>query len=198
MRIAYWTFAAIAVASQAHAAPILIDFESVSTTDQSSYIESGVTFTTVTGSEFIGTGTPNNTQGLLANVFQGTDIRPLFRADIFGGASFVSVDLGDFGDDDDLLVLNAFDASDNLVDLAIVPIASDFQGMMTLSVSGSNIAYVFFGGVDDSGGSSVYADNFTFEPAAASAVPEPASLAMTTLGGLGLVGGWYRKRKRRD
>jgi hypothetical protein len=187
MKFCFSSLAVLLIAGSTHAAPILIDFESVPAGTQTSYVESGVTFTTITGSEFFRSTTPDGTFGLLASDFV------FFRADIAGGAANVSVDLGDFGSDSELLLLQAFDAVDNLVAQSFLPIAADFTGMETLFVSAPDIAYVQFGGLDDSGRSTVYADNFTFEPA--SAVPEPASLAMLGLGGLGLVGGWYRKRR---
>src|SRR5918993_3227939 len=123
MKFCLGALAALFVASGAHASPILIDFESVPPGSQMSYVESGVTFTTLTNSAFFRSETPAGTQGLLAS-----DSLP-FRADISGGATTVSVDLGDFASDAELLFLQAFDVFDNLLEQTLLPISSNFEGM---------------------------------------------------------------------
>src|SRR6476659_1292028 len=71
------------------------------------YTESGATIT-AGGQEIIRTGTPNGTDGILAN---GSP-RAEFRATFAGGATgLVSIDLGDFNSDPDLLFLEAFNSS---------------------------------------------------------------------------------------
>ena len=94
--------------SSVHAATTTIGFDALSLAGASSYTESGVTFTAPNFSSQI---TPNGTFGLL----EDSSPRNFLRADISGGASSVSVDLGDYNADSDLLFLDVYDSSNALL-----------------------------------------------------------------------------------
>lgn len=163
-------------------ADILIDFESFPDTF-TSHTESGVTFSGVGGGDLSRVINPNGTNGLLSL----TSPHEEFRADIAGGATSVSVDLGDYNADSDLLFLEIFDAANvslGYTDLVISPL---FVGMETLSLSAPDIAYAIFGARDAVNGSSVYADNFRFQP-----IPAPGAALLGFIG-LGAVG-WIKRR----
>lgn len=168
----------------------VIDFESMPVGYLASYTESGVTFTAPGGVVF-GLVGPNGTKGLVGREPSG----PLYlhrRADIAGGATSVSVDLGDFDQDPDTLFLEIFDSSNASIGFTDLLIDASFEGMKTLSLSAPDIAYAVFGATDPATlGSSVFADNFTFEPAS---IPEPATLSLL---GLGAVGMAMRRRRKR-
>ena len=84
---------------------------------------------------------PNGTNALTMS--RGLDA--LWRADIVGGASMVSVDLGDFGEDADQPFLSVYDNTDNLLGTTSLDIGQDISGMFTLSLLGNNISYATFG-----------------------------------------------------
>jgi hypothetical protein len=166
-------------------ASITIDFESFPAGPFASYTEQGVTFSASGGGGAIMTATtPNGTFGLLDN----NSPRKELRADILGGTTSVSVDLGDYDADSDRLFLEAYDAGDNLLIGVSTVIATDFTGMLTLGVGAPNIAYVIFGARDAVNGSSVFADNFTFEP-----IPAPGAILLGSIG-VGVVS-WLRRRR---
>lgn len=182
--------AAIATLAGTTASATVIDFNSGSGSF-TSYTESGVTFTASGGGNIEYSGTPNGTVGLL-----GSDTpRDPVRADIAGGATFVSVDLGDYNADADLLYLDIYSALDVLLGHTELLIASSFTGMETLSLSSAGIAYAIFGASAPAiNGSSVYADNFTFTSAAGPGVPEPATWMMMLAGFFGLGAALRRAR----
>lgn len=174
-------------------ASVVIDFESAPVGTFLSYTESGVTFTATDGQLIQAPFGPNGTRALL-----GVDSNPYstIRADISGGATSVAIDLGDFNADPDTIFLEIYDSSNTLIGSTSAFLDASFTGMQTLSLSGSGIAYAIFGSTDPSlNGSSIYADNFAFEPAVASSVPEPSTLALAGLAGLGGLVAVARRRK---
>lgn len=160
-----------------------INFDALSLLNVSSYTEAGVTFSAPNFSTQL---TPNGTTGLL----EESTPRNFFRADISGGASAVSVDLGDYNADSDLLFLDIYDSANNSLGHTELLIPESFIGMKTLSLSAPGIAYAIFGATNAVNGSSVYIDNFAVTP-----VPEPETYAML-LAGLGLLGFAARRRQQ--
>jgi hypothetical protein len=166
-------------------ASITIDFESFPAGPFASYTEQDVTFSASGGGGAIITFlTPNGTLGLVDENIPRKEL----RADIGPGATFVSVDLGDHDADSDRLFLEIFDIGNNLLGYTDQVISEDFIGMETLSLSAPNIAYAIFGARDAVNGSSVAADNFTFEP-----IPAPGAILLGSIG-VGVVS-WLRRRR---
>ncbi len=162
-----------------YAAPIKIDFNSQSFSNVSSFTTQGVTFSK--GSANLSTErTPNNTAGIRGDSFVGADP---FKAVINGGASLVSVDLGDNGMDIDTIFLSVFDAADNMLGTTSIVCCSITQ-MITLSLAFENISYATFGTIGGVFKNSVYADNFTYTPNV-SEVPLPAAVWLFASGLMG-------------
>lgn len=182
-------------ASVAHAE--VIDFSLAGAGEFASYTEQGVTFTATTPGSLIASegfgDTPNGTPGLIG-VPDPSDNFPTLRADIAGGATSVSINLGDFDSDPDLLFLNVYDSSNNLIDsTSLLTDASD-ESMHTLSLSDAGIAYAEFGSSAPSiGGSSVYADNFAWTTDTA-ATPEPSTLLLGAGGLMTLLISKFRRK----
>ncbi len=184
--------AAITAAAPANAQTV-IDFDSPPSNGVTTYTVSGVTFSTVspTGTLTFPT-TPNSTSGLLATFSSGafSELRADFMSALTGT---VSVDLGDFGADPDLLFLELFDGGATSLGFTSLAASASDSTLFTLTLSGSNIAFAIFGSRSPSvSGSSVFADNFTF--ISTGAVPEPASWAMMLLG-FGAIGVSLRRRR---
>ena len=174
----------MAVCVPAASAEILIDFDAL-VGSHNPYTESGATFATVTGGAIYAAMTPNGTTGILAT---GSPLMEELRADLAVAATSVTVDLGDYDQDPDLLFLEIFDTSDVSLGYTDLLVPNVFVGMETLSLSAPNIAYAVFGARAPAGdGSSVYADNFRFEP-----IPAPGA-ALLGIIGLGMVG-WLKRR----
>jgi hypothetical protein len=181
-----WTLPAAAV--------VIIDFENLPTEPFDLYEEAGVVFTAVDGSllqKFA--DTPNGTFSLTGL----TAPYPELRADIEGGASFVSVDLGDFaGIDAETVFLQVFGAAGNPLGSDSENIPANRLGMTTLSVEAPGISYAIFGSRNSTlgNGSSVPADYFTFTPAIpAASIPAPGAILLGMIG-TGLVGCLRRRR----
>lgn len=155
-----------------------------------SYTDQGATFTAVGGgSIFTLSGSPNGTKAILG----ANSTHQELRADIAGGTSFVSVDLGDFNQDADTIFLEVFNSSDVSLGFTSALLPSSFTGMQTLSLSTPNIAYAVFGARAPAlGGSSVYADNFTFTAAGPAQAPLPSTAwaGLLLVAALG-VGRWF-------
>lgn len=163
------------------AAVIQIDFEDFPSAF-ASHTKSGVTFSAVGGGGDIRTKTtPNGTLGIV----DWHSPRKELRADIGLGATFVSVDLGDYDADSDRLFLEIFNASNVSLGFTDLVIPGSFVGMKTLSLSAPDISYAVFGARDAANGSSVYADNFRY-------IPEPGTILLVGVGSLALM----RKRRK--
>ncbi|MEN6337125.1 MAG: hypothetical protein ABFE01_22940 [Phycisphaerales bacterium] len=177
----------------ARAAPTTITFEALPDVPFYMYTDSGVTFRAVDGGLLKRDETPNGSWGLRAVV----DPYPEMRADFAGGAKSVSVDLGDFANiDSETVFLEIFSASGTSLGFVSEDVPIDRMGMTRLTLSGPCFDYAVFGARNSSigNGSSVRADNFTFEPCTCpSAVPAPGALLLGAMGA-GLVGRLRRRR----
>ncbi|KMK64186.1 VPLPA-CTERM sorting domain-containing protein [Puniceibacterium sp. IMCC21224] len=146
----------------------------------------GVTFAILTNSNCFLAPTPNNTNGL--SLLSNTSSSSRVRADFTDLASFVSVDLGDFGSDTDTVFISAYDSIGTLLGTQSASIVG--RAMKTVSVASADISYAIFGSSFDVG--FIAADNFKFTTQV-SAVPLPAggALLLTGLGAFALA----RRRK---
>jgi hypothetical protein len=141
---------------------ITIDFEDAPEESFISWTKDGVTFTAVDNSMLRcdpSSPAPNGTRGLIG----ASAPLPEIRADIAGGANYVTVDLGDYNVESDLIFLEVFDSNDISLGYIDLLLDAQFEGMETLSLFSPNIAYAIFGAREALLGSSVFADNFTFD-----------------------------------
>ncbi|MGE5295900.1 MAG: hypothetical protein ACM3VT_13830 [Solirubrobacterales bacterium] len=194
MGIAFVCVSAMAWSSSAQADPTTVTFTALPDTPFSIYTEGLVTFTGVEGKLLMKDSTPDDAYALRSvdSPYQQ------MRADISGGASFISVDLGDFPYvDSETIFLRVFNAQGGQLGYTDLAIPADLQHMTTLSLSSDEcIAYAIFGsfGSSNNNGSSVRADNFTFESCVCpSVVPAPGAILLAAMGA-GLVG-HLRRRK---
>lgn len=185
----------LATPGAALAAPTVIDFEALAA-PTTAYAVSGVTFTSGVGGFVNPVNGPNGTRSILGNYTEndadpGNGTFDPLKAVFDGLMGTIRVDLGDYpGGDEDLLFLEIFDIGDvslGRVELLIGPDEPDFQ---TLTIKAAGIKSVSFGSIGG-GGSSVYADNFSFD----TAVPEPSTWALMILG-FGSAGAAMRRRRR--
>ncbi|MEL6233974.1 MAG: VPLPA-CTERM sorting domain-containing protein [Pseudomonadota bacterium] len=111
------------------------------------------------------------------------------------GVRNVSIDVGDFGGDEDKMFLKAYNASGDMIAKTKITLDEFASDMLTLSVSTTeDIKQVVFGSKNSPFPHSVYADNLAFDYAETAPVPLPAGafLMLTALAGLGFVA---RRRK---
>jgi len=142
------------------AAQVMITFDACPGGSLTTYSEAGATVTGVGGGMFICDFQSPDASNSVVNT---ESPREETRVDFPGLVSEVSVDLGDFAADADLLFVEAFNSADVLVDFESLLIASSFSGMETLTVSGPDIAYIITGARPPAlNGASVAIDNIIF------------------------------------
>ena len=181
-----------AFAAAAPAAAVTINFNTASGDNLAALTIGAVTFT-APGATLYTTSfgnTPNGTRGLVGYDSGSTNFFPI-RADVTGGTTTVSIDLGDNGEDADSLFLRLYDSGNVLLATATDFIPGSFAGLKTLTASAPGVAYAVYGGVGVQG-SSVYTDNFTYSVTAG--VPEAATWTMM-IAGVGLAGTALRRRR---
>lgn len=177
--------------TSAIAQAVTVDFNALGSSLGASYTSGAVTFVPTVGSDLTTGNSPNGTRGLLGSAGEPYST---IRANIAGGTSSVAVDLGDFNQDADTVFMEVFSAANVSLGYTSQLLASSFSGMVTLNLSAANIAYAVFGSIaPSSGGSTVYADNFTYT--AGAATPDAGSTLALFAAGLGLVGFAARSRK---
>ena len=182
----------VAWGQAAHA--IVIDFEGLAVTNggllQPTYTESGVTFSSTAAGGGLGTFNLANSGVSIIGLTSTGGFAPV-RADIAGGATMVSVLLGDNSTDTDDVLLEAFDSSGTLLDSQTATIGN---GFVTLTVS-ALMSYVVWSSPGNIS-HSIVADTFIFETVR---VPEPGTLGLLGIGlaGIGLAGIGFARRRRK-
>lgn len=187
--------AALALAAPAAFAGIS-DFNGQAAGVYTSVVDGGVTYTYLGGDgrfnvEAASPGVPIDGNALIS--FYRNPGSDAFKATIASGFSSFSIGCGDFGQDDDTCVLEAYDINNVLLDSDsyLVPGGSFVGGTMTVS-SAAQIAYVLFYEAAGSFPGAVYWDNARFDEFQG-AVPTPQTLALVLLGLAGVAASARRR-----
>jgi hypothetical protein len=185
---------ALGTAGSALAATV-IDFESTPTGTYSSLVYGPVTISFLAGSGTFNvdnqTPGPPISQHNLISFFTNPGSGS-FQATFTGGASSVSIGMGDYNADDDEGHLRAYDAANNLLASDIILVPASVNGGATLTVSSSTSIDRVEWNETGSFAGAVYWDNLTY--VAAAPIPEPETYAMLALG-LGFTGFVARRRR---
>ncbi|MEM9840091.1 MAG: hypothetical protein AAF830_13175 [Pseudomonadota bacterium] len=132
---------------------------------------------------------PNGTQSALQN-----EPRAAYRltfASLVSGT--VSVDMGDLGQDEDVMNLELYSATDVLIDFDMQTLGAGVEAMLTLTATGMDIAYARIFSTGDFP-DTYFLDNISFPDARATVpVPAAAPLFAAALAGAGAL---RRKAKK--
>ena len=186
---------ALALGTTGSAMAATIDFEStlVGTYSSLTYGDATVSFLAGNGNFEVQNQTPDAPLAghMLISYFTNPGSGS-FQAAFAGGASTVSIDVGDYSpSDDDEVFLRAYDAFDNLLDTAAFVISAAGPGTTLTVSSATAISRVEWNETGSFAGA-VYWDNLSYT--SLDAVPEPATWAMMLIGFAG-VGSVVRRRK---
>lgn len=136
---------------------------------------------------------PNGSNALIGSL---NEPYSTVRATIAGGATFVSVDLGDFNSDADTIFLEVFNSANVSQGKVTQLLNNSFVGMFTLSIDAGNVAYAIFGSTAPSvDGSTVFADNFTYRASNVASAPDAGSTLGLMALSAGLLGWVHRSRR---
>ena len=188
---------AIALGTSGSATATTIDFETTATGSYTSLVYGPVTISFLDGSGAF--NVDNQTPGPpvsghnLISYFTNPGIGS-FQATFAGGATSVSIGMGDFSADDDEGHLRAYDASNNLLDSDFILVPASVFGGATLTVSSGTPIWRVEWNETGSFAGAVYWDNLIYTPANNGAVPEPASWALMLMG-FGGMGAMLRRRR---
>lgn len=188
---------AVALGTAGSAAATTIDFEGTPTGTYSVLNYGDVTISFLGGNGNFNVDNQNpgppvsghNLISYFANPGDGS-----FQAIFAGGASSVSIGMGDFNADEDEGHLRAYDAANNLLDSDFILVAASVYGGATMTVSSStSISRVEWNETGSFAGA-VYWDNLSYTAFDGGVVPEPTTWAMMLLG-FGGVGLATRRRR---
>jgi len=192
MKISMVLAAAVcAVSLHNRASAATIDFNTAVEPGSDTLVIGSVSITRLGGLHIGIVTSPNGTPALLGNgtTSGGSLLASQWTATFASLQNSVSIDLGDFGGDQDIVYLTAFNASNIQIGTVSQTLAIGFNGMVRLNLTVPDIKSIRFGQSNDPGG--IFADNLTFSP-----VPIPAVLPVfaAAVGFLGFIG--WRTRRR--
>lgn len=188
---------ALALGTAGSAAATTIDFEGTATGTYSELIYGDVTISFLGGDgafrvDNANPGPPISGRALVSYFTNPGD--SAFQALFAGGASSVSIGMGDFNADEDEGHLRAYDAADNLLDVDFIQVPGPVFGGGTMTVSSAtSIARVEWNETGTFAGA-VFWDNLTYTAFDGGVVPEPSTWAMMLLG-FAAVGAGFRRRQ---